>query len=515
MSNTDQAPEPTMDEILASIRRIISDEPTDNQKQPDGDNDSVADDIARALNFDAGEDPAVNGLDDDILELTEVVPRDTSAGVDRADFTNTGMGLHTPADSVTPAPMEFQTAPPTFDEPDDHGEHPAHSLGTEGFPEDVFGPSGVLEASDANEPHNKNHAAESVDSAAFDDQDIFADGGSSGLKDSGFAGDSDTQEKEVADFAESLSETEQNAMSTAVSDSFETEKTPELGEALSWDSLEEEFGQEAQSVSPEKSGEEVQGIAEAVGALTGVTNAEHSLVEDESVTYGQISPEENLESALEQAISDIDPEAGWDDDDEDLSETGAQPEETIKQEELVASETENTDAQDMSQAVDATSEAIVNSENDAEEDDDEAGWNRDDEEESVRASGKEEISETQIQEGMSENMALSEAAVQQDEKDELADTLSAVKETVVQQTSEAAQTDSAQNTANDPEVSEVVPVQKQNQSPMQQQTAAAISPLEESIKDMLKPMLKEWLDDNMPRLLEGAMKEQQKIDQKK
>jgi cell pole-organizing protein PopZ len=34
--------------------------------------------------------------------------------------------------------------------------------------------------------------------------------------------------------------------------------------------------------------------------------------------------------------------------------------------------------------------------------------------------------------------------------------------------------------------------------------------LEDSIKEMLKPMIREWLDDNMPRILEGAVKEEVK-----
>lgn len=34
--------------------------------------------------------------------------------------------------------------------------------------------------------------------------------------------------------------------------------------------------------------------------------------------------------------------------------------------------------------------------------------------------------------------------------------------------------------------------------------------LEDSIKEMMKPMIREWLDDNMPRILEGAIKEEVK-----
>ncbi len=36
------------------------------------------------------------------------------------------------------------------------------------------------------------------------------------------------------------------------------------------------------------------------------------------------------------------------------------------------------------------------------------------------------------------------------------------------------------------------------------------STLEDSIKEMLKPLIREWLDDNMPRILEGAVREEVK-----
>lgn len=77
MSSTEQAPEPTMDEILASIRRIIADDdPNANgaavpaageaSAQP-----SPADQIADALGADPGSDAQL----DDILELTREIGR--------------------------------------------------------------------------------------------------------------------------------------------------------------------------------------------------------------------------------------------------------------------------------------------------------------------------------------------------------------------------------------------------------------------------------------------------------
>ncbi len=84
MSNTERAPEPTMEEILASIRRIISDDESNSTQQPattsdyarqvaaeeseDGAADTqIIDDITRVLS--GGAQPA--GTEDDILDLAE------------------------------------------------------------------------------------------------------------------------------------------------------------------------------------------------------------------------------------------------------------------------------------------------------------------------------------------------------------------------------------------------------------------------------------------------------------
>lgn len=82
MSSSEQSPEPTMDEILASIRRIIADEPTipshrssapaaENREAPD---EGVVNDIARALSQGSGDGPP-NGAGDDIFELTNEVEK--------------------------------------------------------------------------------------------------------------------------------------------------------------------------------------------------------------------------------------------------------------------------------------------------------------------------------------------------------------------------------------------------------------------------------------------------------
>lgn len=77
MSSTEQAPEPTMDEILASIRRIIADDdPNANGAAAPAAGEaseppSPADQIADALGADPGSDAQL----DDILELTREIGR--------------------------------------------------------------------------------------------------------------------------------------------------------------------------------------------------------------------------------------------------------------------------------------------------------------------------------------------------------------------------------------------------------------------------------------------------------
>ncbi len=574
MSNTDQAPEPTMDEILASIRRIISDEPTDNQKQSDGDKDSVADDIARALNFDAGEEPGVSGMDDDILELTEIVPRDTPADDKYAGFGSGAMNeTLTPADSVAPAPMEFNTSAPAFDDEEDFSQHPSQALGVDDNPDDVFATSDALEnpaeysssdddmsAFDAADPAGINsEAVAGLDVSAFEDQSLFADGGGDGLRNPGLASE-DAFQNEVADKSEENAShpgVHQEEKQAAANNAVSAEQPPELGEALSWDSLEEELGQDIHPEVSDTALEQDVDAAESMGSFEqasatpetadDIETAAENLVEDENVTFGQLSPEENLESALEKAISDIDPEAGWDDraegagEEEDIeqankdiaAEVSAIEQDTpdnIEEDRALSeidTDTESAEKEEkIAEAADQSGEEAVEATEEVPPvDEDEAGWTDKEEDAQFAAPVEEEDkADTQVQEGMSEDMALSEAAAQQSGRDdELADTLSAVKETVAREISAIGQAEANNMEANireaqdEPQISEVVPVQQQSTapSPLQQQTAAAVSPLEESIKDMLKPMLREWLDDNMPRLLEGAMKEQQKTDQKK
>lgn len=122
MSSTERAPEPTMEEILASIRRIISDDESSSARQrtasashrdeegleaAEGEaDDRIIDDIARVL---SGSAPAAEE-EDDILDLTaelggmelveEALPAEASA----------------PEEASTPPPV-FHPAPAALEQP--------------------------------------------------------------------------------------------------------------------------------------------------------------------------------------------------------------------------------------------------------------------------------------------------------------------------------------------------------------------------------------------------------------
>ncbi len=106
MSNTDQAPDPSMEEILASIRRIISDDDTPvPEAEPEIDDanadidammadmeEDSADDSPDMPDFDTvpEEEPAA---DDDIFDLTEIVEdtKEDSAGADEGKMDLVGV----------------------------------------------------------------------------------------------------------------------------------------------------------------------------------------------------------------------------------------------------------------------------------------------------------------------------------------------------------------------------------------------------------------------------------------
>ena len=119
MSSSEQAPEPTMDEILASIRKIISDDEPGDSPQTESPaavaaapaEGALADDLANALN----DTQADGGATDDILDLTEVVPapdqnNSPQSDASQVDALQAALGDAMAAPEV-PAPVSEAPAP--------------------------------------------------------------------------------------------------------------------------------------------------------------------------------------------------------------------------------------------------------------------------------------------------------------------------------------------------------------------------------------------------------------------
>jgi uncharacterized protein len=120
MSSTEQAPEPTMEEILASIRRVISDDESNSARQratyPSDEDEErlearneeadtrIIDDIARVL---SGGAPADDG--DDILELTKELGRPEFSEVDAETTAAPTESGFIPSGFIPAAPVNFQT----------------------------------------------------------------------------------------------------------------------------------------------------------------------------------------------------------------------------------------------------------------------------------------------------------------------------------------------------------------------------------------------------------------------
>ena len=109
MSSSEQASEPTMDEILTSIRKIISDDEPGEAPQPEAaasetaapepEQDGLADDLANALNATQAETEAA----DDVLDLTNVVAGQTQDESPQEDALQAALGDALPSQDADAA----------------------------------------------------------------------------------------------------------------------------------------------------------------------------------------------------------------------------------------------------------------------------------------------------------------------------------------------------------------------------------------------------------------------------
>lgn len=127
MSSSEQAPEPTMDEILASIRKIIADDDEGAASASETSQDTaaagqpgLANDIASAMSHDAPatDTPAEN--EDDIFDLTNKVPEAPQPPADPFPHAQPAAQAEAYAPPASPAPEmppAAPVAPPLSTEP--------------------------------------------------------------------------------------------------------------------------------------------------------------------------------------------------------------------------------------------------------------------------------------------------------------------------------------------------------------------------------------------------------------
>ncbi|WP_022727115.1 DUF2497 domain-containing protein [Fodinicurvata sediminis] len=106
MSNPDGQGEPSMEEILASIRRIISEDDKEESEQPGQDAGDSAQAEPEAL-------AATDSVDDDILDLTDKAEDPSDAVSDPASAEDTAFAVN-PEPETSPGDLPEDTAPDPF-----------------------------------------------------------------------------------------------------------------------------------------------------------------------------------------------------------------------------------------------------------------------------------------------------------------------------------------------------------------------------------------------------------------
>ncbi|MEM7620899.1 MAG: DUF2497 domain-containing protein [Pseudomonadota bacterium] len=504
MSKTDQAPEPSMDEILASIRRIISDEPTGSSKQ-----NNVAENIASALSQEpAAEDPPaqlsspIQNVDDDILVLTDVAKSTDllSASPDMAQ--NSNFGLDNANSSVV------QNAPNTPQPQSTHSQQD-YNAAFQNIPQSVqqqpeqFAASPPLNAhASAQQISQPGHSPEVQPDATFGQP-------TAGV--SPIQNGSQTYVQPVDQQPHALSSQEpqhQHAQSIQ-------HETANVAQTLSDSSqaLENALVSDA-SNSPSQSTI----VPSHTGHLDQNTNAFEAqpISEDMTKTAPHAYPDASATQAQAEsqnlALQPHAPEPV-------TPQLETQPE---QQHVPVETQTSTTQVEDAFEAMkDAAAHVLL----DAPETPINAGQQQDAPSPTLATSvqadeaAHQQISEALAREGV---QVAAENTATVSEHDQLPQSVQVDSAQQEVQSSESAQNiESKSNELSAPD-QEHDSVAEEQTAPVQdtaslvqnaeQLAQPAETPLENSIKQMLKPMLKDWLDQNMPRLVEGAMKEKTEKD---
>src|SRR6266508_1442245 len=161
MSSTERAPEPTMEEILASIRRIISDDESSSARQHTAAPQSQEDDEALELSEGEADDKIINDIarvlsggapapveaveeEEDILDLTAEL-----SGLEPVEEMQAGEVV-AEAEAAAPEPV-FEPAPEP--EPEEESPHPEA---------EAFEPEAEAEPAEAPQPQSASEEAASA-----------------------------------------------------------------------------------------------------------------------------------------------------------------------------------------------------------------------------------------------------------------------------------------------------------------------------------------------------------------
>ncbi len=120
MSDSDEKSEqePSMEEILASIRRIISEDDAEGEEgQDSASEDAAPEDAAEAPVVEEEEEPPVDETDDDVLELTDEIEGDSDDEIMELTDEPEVVDIMEVEEELEPEPEPIEAEPATVDQP--------------------------------------------------------------------------------------------------------------------------------------------------------------------------------------------------------------------------------------------------------------------------------------------------------------------------------------------------------------------------------------------------------------
>ena len=113
MNDPKSQQEPSREEILASIRRIISEDDAEGEEGQD----SAPEDAAEAPVVEVEEEPPVDETDDDVLELTDEIEDDSDDEIMELTDESEVVDIMDVEENPDPEPEPIEAEPATVDQP--------------------------------------------------------------------------------------------------------------------------------------------------------------------------------------------------------------------------------------------------------------------------------------------------------------------------------------------------------------------------------------------------------------